>query len=164
MRLFLLALVAALVAGCGSGGGESEGAAGTAVEPGFVTVELGTQAQSAATVVYAVELTLRLPAGVTLPTDPASGALSQGVLKLADDSAFAGAKYLPATAGSQASLKLNIADTGGFAVGDLAVLSGAVAPGTEVGVSGFALQGFSARDANGEEMTGITPHLAIRTY
>jgi len=160
MRLIWLVLVAALLAGCGGGGGA---AAGSASEPVALVVDLGTQAASPATVLYAVEFTLRLPAGVTLPADPASGEVSKGALHPVDAATYAGARYLPATTGAQASVKVNIVFAGGFAVGDFATLACSVSPAAALGGSEFSLDGFSARDANGAEITGVTPHLTVRT-
>jgi glycerol uptake facilitator-like aquaporin len=161
MRLIWLALVTALLAGCGGGGGG--GAAGNAGEPGTVTVVLSTQAASAATVIYGVELTLHLPAGVTLPADPVSGLVSGGLLHPAVTADVAVARYLPAAAGVQASAKVNIAQATGFAVGGLATLTCSVAPGASANGADFSLDGFSARDANGAVIPGITPHLTVRT-
>jgi hypothetical protein len=161
MRLIWLALVTALLAGCGGGGGG--GAAGNAGEPGTVTVELSTRAATAGTVIYGVELTLHLPAGVTLPADPVTGEVSAGLLHPADAAAFAGARYLPATTGAKASVKVNIADPTGFGIGGLATLTCSVAPGVSVNVSDFSLDGFSARDANAAVIPGITPHFTVRT-
>ena len=86
MKLIWLALVAALLAGCGSGGGSS---VGSTAQPAKVAVELTTQAGSPATVLYGVEFTLRLPAGVTLPADTFSGEIPAGVLHPADGAALA---------------------------------------------------------------------------
>jgi len=158
MRLIWLALVTALLAGCGAGGG----AAGNAVETGAVTVELGTQAASAATVIYAVELTLHLPAGVTLPVDPGNGLVSVGWLHPAVAADLAEASYLPATVGAGASVKVNIAAAEGFAVGDLATLTCSVTPGAALSGLGFSLDGFSARDANGVAIPGVTPRFTVR--
>jgi hypothetical protein len=159
MRLIWLALVVALVAGCGSGGG---GAGGSAVEPTQATVQLSTEAANAATVLYSVQLTLRLPAGVAVTAD-ASGAVSAAVLHPVDSAAFAGASYQPATAGAQASVTLNIIDPLGFTVGTLATLGCTVSPGTAVSGAGFTLEGFSAKDINGAVMSGITPRLTLQT-
>jgi len=161
MRLIWLAPVAALVAGCGSGSGS---AAGTNLQPGTVNVALATQAASPATVLYAVEFTLHLPAGATLPADPASEEVTAGVLVPLDGSALAGARYLPAAAGTQASVKVNIADPGGFAVGSLATITCSVAAGAAVSASGFSLDGFSARDSNGAPLPGVTPSFTLQAH
>ena len=159
MRLIWLALIAALLAGCGAGGGST---VTSAVQPGGVVVELSTRAGSAATVLYAVEFTLHLPAGVTLPADSSSGEVPAAVLHAADSAALAGARYQPATAGAQALVKVNIVDPGGFTVGALATMNCTVAPGAVFDGSGFSLDGFSARDASGVAIPGVTPHLTVQ--
>ena len=160
MRLIWLALGAALLSGCGSGGGA---AAGGAVQPVAVLVDISTQAASGAAVLYAVEFTLLLPAGVTLPADSSSGEVPAGVLHAVDSAALAGARFLPATAGSRASVRVNIADPVGFGAGDLASLTCTVAPGASVNTAGFSLGGFSARDANGAVIPGVTPSFTLLT-
>ena len=159
MRLIWLALFAALLAGCGSGGGSAGGAT---LLPGVTLVDISTQGGDATTVLNAVQFTLRLPAGVTLPVDPESGMVSAAALHtVAAD--LSGAFYQPATAGAQATVTLNVVSTVGFAVGDLATLSCTAAPGTSVSASGFSLDGFSAKDPNGVAIPGITARFAIRT-
>jgi len=163
MRVLLFAMITALLAGCGSGSG------GTAIDPGptpvagTASVDIFTQAASAETVVYAVEFVLHLPAGVTVSADSGSGAVTPGVLALADGGALAGAKYVPATATSQAQVKVNIADSGGFTVGNLATLTCTVSAGTTVNKTGFSLDGFVAKDANGAVLPGISSRFAVRT-
>jgi hypothetical protein len=163
MRLIWLVLVTALLAGCGGGGG---GAGGSAVQPGAqsiaLSVELGTEAASAATVLYAVEFTLHLPSGVTLAANAPGGELPPGVLQAVDGAALAGGKYLPATAGSQAAVTVNIVDPGGFAVGSLATLNCSSTSEAARGGAGFTLDGFTARDAAGALLTGVTGHFTVR--
>ncbi|HBG07953.1 MAG TPA: hypothetical protein DDY22_20960 [Geobacter sp.] len=167
MRLVLFMALTALLAGCGSSGG----VAGSSVEPGpgadpvptKATVTIGTQAASAATVIYGVEFILHLPAGVTVPADPATGDVQPGLLRFANSGAFAGAKYLPATATARASVKMVIADTGGFTVGDLATLTCSVSPGVTVSAAEFSLDEFIAIDADTAVMPGITPHFTVQT-
>jgi hypothetical protein len=160
MRLIWLALLVALLAGCGSGGG---GAGGGAVEPTQVTVRLSTEAANAATILGAVQLTLRLPAGVAVTADPTSGEVSAGVLHPADSAALAGARYQPATASAQGSVTVNIVDAVGFTVGALATISCTATSGTALNGAGFTLEGFSAKDLNGAVIPGVTPRLTLQT-
>jgi len=75
---------------------------------------------------------------------------------------LAEASYLPATVGAGASVKVNIAAAEGFAVGDLATLTCSVTPGAALSGLGFSLDGFSARDANGVAIPGVTPRFTVR--
>jgi hypothetical protein len=160
MRVIWLALVAALLAGCGGGGGS---AAGTATQPGSVSVEFDTQAVNAAGVLYAVEFTLHLPAGVTVQADAGTGEVPASALHAADGAALAGARYLPANSSTQGSVTVNIVDPGGFGVGALATLNCLVAPGITLNGTAFILDGFTAKDASGALLPGITPHFTLRT-
>jgi hypothetical protein len=160
MRLIWLALLVALVAGCGSGGGS---AGGSAVQPTQLSVLLSTEAANAATVLGAVQLTLRLPAGVGVTADPTSGEVSAGVLHPTDSAALAGARYQPATASARGSVTVNIVDPVGFTVGALATLNCTISSGTAVNGAGFTLEGFSAKDLNGAVIPGVTPRLTLQT-
>jgi hypothetical protein len=161
MRHIWLILVAGLVAGCGGAGGGSP-AAGSA-QPAQLSVEIRTQGESAATVIYAVDFVLHLPAGVTLAADPTSGKLSEGVLHAADPAALVGTRYQPATGATPAEVTVFIGDPVGYAVGTLAAINCIVSPGTPFDTSGFTLSGFSARDANGIVLSGIAPKFTVRT-
>ena len=162
--IVLIALLAAVIAGCGSGGGNSvDPTPAPAPAPGAATLRLSTEGTSSAMVIYAVEMAISLPAGVTLSVDPATGEVTSGVLYPTDGGALAGAKYIPATASSRATVRLNIADPGGFPVGSLATLSCSVLPAPPLDVSAFSVDGFSARDANGALVAGITPLLTVQT-
>ena len=161
MRILWLALFTAFLSGCGSGGG-----AGNAVDPGpgTATVALSTRAASAATVIYGAELVLRLPSGVTLPAE-ASGEVLPGVLRPVDGQTLAGAWYVPAKDTALAYVKVNFASPLGFLVGDLGTMTCNVSPGAAVSAAGFMLppESFSARDANGAVIAGITPHFTVTT-
>ncbi|UFS69588.1 hypothetical protein LPW11_17020 [Geomonas sp. RF6] len=110
-------LLALLLAGCGSGGG-----GGGSVSSGTVAVDLTTQAPSVQTVIYGVQLTVRLPAGATVAADATTGEVAAGQLLVKDSAALASARYTPATATTPGSVVIMIADAAGFPPGDLATL------------------------------------------
>jgi len=124
-----------------------------------VALELRTQAPSAQTVMYGVQLTVRLPAGVTVEADPSTGQLSAGQLQAKDAAAVASGRYTPATATASAAVLINIADPAGMAPGELATLTCRDPSG---GAGGYVLEGFSARDQNGAEVAGVTGSVAVR--
>ena len=159
MRFLWLAVIMALLAACGSGGGSAVDQGG----PGTATIGFSTQASSGTTVIYAAEFTLHLPAGVAVSADPSSGEVASGVLHPLDSTALVAARYVPATTSTQASVKVVIIDSGGFPIGDLATLSCIVAPGTAVNASQVSLDGFSAKDVNGAAIPGITPNFTVKT-
>lgn len=167
MRIIWFILLTALVTGCGSSGGVTGNAVdpdspGPVPKPTRATVSISTSAASAATIIYGVGFVLHLPAGVTVPAK-ADGEVLDGILQTTGSGVFAGARYVPATATARASVKVDIADEGGFAVGDLATLTCAIAPPSAVSATGFTLSDFVAKDADGAVMLGITPHFSVQT-
>jgi hypothetical protein len=164
-----LIVVAALLAGCGSGGGAS----GTGATPGSgsqldtgpttATILIATKAPASATVLYAVDFTLHLPPGVTVSAKT-SGEVLPDVLLVTDSKVdLAGARYQPATATTGGSVLVQIVDSTGFVAGPLASLTCTVARGTALGADGFTLDGFSARDSNGVAMPGVTAYFSLKT-
>ena len=167
MKKFLFLMPLLLLTGCGSGGSVTgnTGDPGSGPEPvpTRATVSIGTQAASAETVIYGVQLVVHLPAGVTVSADPVTGEPLPGVLQSADSGMLAGARYRPATTTARGSVQVVIADAGGFAVGNLATLTCVVAPGATASPAGFTLEGFTASDPNGVAMPGITARLSVQT-
>jgi hypothetical protein len=114
MRIVLTLLTLGLLAGCGGGSGSG----GSTVAPGDLSVEVTTRAASSATVVYAVDLTLQLPPGVTVAANPAGEVLQQA-LHAADSAALVGARFSPGESTGPSLLQASVADPLGFTVGQL---------------------------------------------
>lgn len=159
MRYIWLVVAIALLWGCGGGGGGIT--AGSTVQPTTVQIRISTQAAAPATVLYAVDFTLQLPNGVTVAADSTSGEVDQGVLQPSDSAALAGGRYQGAVAGAPATVKVNVIDPGGFAVGPLATLSCQLAPGTAIDASSFPVAAFSARDAGGVRLPEVTHSITV---
>lgn len=159
MRWVWLVLLVAVLPGCGGTGGTS---AGSAVQPQEITVNLATHASDPATVLYAVDLVLQLPEGVTVAAD-VSGTVAAGVLVPADGGALAGARYLAGSGSSPATVHVTLADPGGFVVGPLATLTCNVANGNAPSASAFALGAFSAKDSNGAPLPAVTADFTLRS-
>jgi len=161
MRLALVSLAALLIlicSGCGSGGG----AAGTAVsQPTQLKVAVAARAVDPATVYYAVDLVLQLPPGLTVTSDPQTGAVAADALSLADGSAFASGRFVAATGSAPASVRISIADPEGLVVGPLAAITCQVSGATPPAASAFTLSEFSAKDVNGAAMTAVSGSLSI---
>jgi hypothetical protein len=155
-RFFLLALVAAVMAGCGSGG-----AGGSAVD-GTAKIILGTRGGSTATVIGGIELTLRLPAGVTIAANQ-SGELQAGVLQPEDSGALIAAKYVPATASDAGYLRLVIVNSDGFPVGNFATINCSVSTGADLKEGSFPVDGFQAVDENTAVIPAISPYVVVST-
>ncbi len=167
MRVLVLLLLCALIAGCGSSG--STGGNGTdgnvlvpQPTPAPVQVVISTSAPAPDTVLYAAQFTLVLPRVLTVPGTTGE-LLPSGVLQPELGGSFAGAGLVEAGAQPGQVLLVNISRPGGFTVGPLATLNCTLAPGAGVASSEIVLSGFSARDSNGAPIAGIVPHLALKT-
>lgn len=164
MKVAWLMVLLAFLTGCGSGGGVT----GSAVDPGpnpepvatKAIVTIRTQAASTETVLFAVDLALNLPRGVTVAALPDTSVAS-GVLETTIGTA--GGKYTPATATSPAQVTIQVLNPEGFTVGSLATLYCDISQGATVTSEGFTISSFAAADKNGLDMTGITPRLSIQT-
>jgi hypothetical protein len=169
IRIALLLMITALLAGCGSGGsgGSSTSGDGRGLGPSSTSssanVTVGALAPAADIVIYGVEFTINLPSGASVAADPSTGETATGLIHTTDSRAFSGGKYTPATATTPATLKLVITDSSGFTAGDLATISCSIAAGSAVTPAGFSLAGFSARGADGAPLSGVTPRLSVLT-
>lgn len=163
MRLVLMSILLAVLTACGSGGGVT----GNAVDPGTTPdptatkadVTIRTQAVSAETVLYGVELLLNLPFGVTVASLP-DGSVASSALDAAVGVTLA--RYLPPTATSPAGIMIQAADPGGFTAGNLATVHCSISNGAKVNSTSFTVSDFTARDENGVEITGISPRLSVQ--
>jgi hypothetical protein len=157
MRIVLTLLTLSLLAGCGGGAGTG----GSVVAPGKVSVEVTALAGSSATVVYAVDLTLQLPPGVTVSAGPQGDVLQQA-LHAADSAALIGARFSPAGSSSPPLLQATVADPLGFTVGPLLTIDCDVAQGAALGAGNFQLTFFSAKDSNGATLPGVTASISVQ--
>lgn len=168
MRMAWLSLVAALIAGCGSGG-SSESTDGHGLDPAppvtTATLSVSTGPVSDHTVINAVEFSVSLPAGVSVQVK-SDGEVADGVFNSVGRD-ISQARYTPATATSQASLRVNIADVNGFTTGYLATISCKVASGTTaLTPARFPVTGFAAWHSSNDSVTrldGISYGVSVTT-
>ncbi|GFO65236.1 hypothetical protein M1B72_06420 [Geomonas paludis] len=166
MRVLWLLLLCLSLAACGGSG--STGTSGDDGKvhipepvPGTARLSIGTQGPAADSVLYAAQFTLRLPAGVSLPATDGR-LLPDGLLVPAVSGSYAGASFLQIAVPGQVLL-VNIAHPGGVTVGPLATLTCQVDAGAALTADAFTLENFSARDANGVVIPGITAKLTLQT-
>ncbi|GFO68955.1 hypothetical protein GMLC_25340 [Geomonas limicola] len=160
--LILMVLLAAnLLSGCGTGSGAG-GVMDATVPPRNLTVQLATQAANPATVYYSAELTLRLPAGVTVQAAADTGVIAADVFVAADPTALAGARFVAASTSKPATVKVIVANPTGMVVGPLATLTCSTASTTLPGASSFSLEEFVVKDASGIPLDTVTPKLAVQ--
>ncbi|MBJ6723317.1 hypothetical protein [Geomesophilobacter sediminis] len=151
--LLLLLVGTALIAGCGGGGGVAD-----APTP---TIEVATRAALSSTVVYGVELTVQLPAGVTVAAD-ATGAVADGVIVPKVAGTLVGGRYVAAGASTPATVTIIASNAAGLTVGELVNVACQVSPGATPTAAAFTVTHFSAWAVVGNDtvpIEGVTPAL-----
>ncbi|WP_129127541.1 hypothetical protein [Geomonas oryzae] len=168
MKLPAVMLMCLLLAACGgSGSNQIPGNDGNVHIPepasGTVHVLVTAQGPVADAVLYAAQFTLRLPAGVSVPTE-ADGTVTDGVVASAIGGSYVGAAVItPSSSASGPVLAVNIANPVGMTVGPLVTLTCTAAAGTPPTAESFTLDAFSARNAGGAAISDITSRLTLQT-
>lgn len=168
MRLLAVMLMCLLLAACGgSGSDQNSGNDGNVHIPepanGTVHVLVSTQGPVADAVLYAVQFTLRLPAGISVPTDT-DGTVTDGVVAPAIGGSYVGAAVVtPSSTAYGPVLAVNIANPVGMTVGPLVTLTCTAAAGTVPTAESFTIDAFSARNASGAAIPDITSRLTLQT-
>lgn len=168
MKLLMVMLMCLLLAACGgSSPDQISGNDGKVHIPepanGTVRVLVTTQGPAADAVLYAAQFTVRLPAGVSVPTD-ADGTVADGVVAPAIGGGFVGAAVItPSSTASGPVLAVNVANPVGMTVGPLVTLTCTAAAGAVPTADSFTLDAFSARNASGAAISDITSRLSLQT-
>jgi len=143
--LFLLTLCILLqLAGCGGGGG---GGGGTAASPARITVTLSTVGNlPSGKLIGDIEITLNLPAGVTLKSSPSlinSSILvpNDGVIVLQGAAATAPTQILTATyvQGATNKVEIKLINANGLGIGEFAKINCDVASGSTPSISDISI-------------------------
>lgn len=151
-----------LVFGCGGGGSSTPQPA-----PPTEAVLTLTTAGTPSAPCKGMELTVNLPAAVTVKTDPANPKqTAPGVLKLSGVfSAYSSqvfprpfwGRYSSAGAGKPSAVMIAIpSGTATFPVGEFATLTCDLASGTSVSLADFSVVNFAAYGTGGAPVTGLT--------
>jgi len=128
---------------------------------------LSTQGSVAAQSIRGVEVTVTLPAGVTISAD-GSGTPSEGVLvasgAAAGGSVAVAGHYTAATSSAPGTLTLVLVKTSGFEAGEFAKVACNLTSGTAPKAAEFGLGGFKAVGQHGATMGGLeaTSSIAAR--
>jgi hypothetical protein len=141
------------------------GCSGGTVQPSrTVVLALSTQGSAAAHSIRGVEVTISLPAGVTVAAD-GSGTPSEGALA-ASGGAAGGAvalagHYTAASASAPATVTLVLVKTSGFDAGEFARVTCDLAGGTAPEAARFGLSGFKAVDQHGAALERLEATASI---
>jgi len=177
--IFCLAVIA--LSGCGGGGTGGAGATdngGVTTTGGGVTTTGGANPNAAPTrgvlklttagvagTISGIDMTVNLPAGVTVAADPVTGEVPNGVVTVSGVAAAGTlgtknatvAKYAPASTVTPAQLHIVMANAPGFNLGEFATVLFDLATGTALPTAdAFTVTGFLARGLDGAGLSGIT--------
>jgi hypothetical protein len=152
----LTALLALLGCGGGSGGGGAAQGAGATLRPSLQ----GTLASGAQ--VGSLDLTLTLPAGVTVKAD-ANGQALDGVVAPAGSAAgaLAAAAYTPADATHPARLRIMVIKAAGFGTGEFASIKCDLAGVPAPAAGAIGLSGLAVTDLDSVPIGGLTAGVAV---
>jgi hypothetical protein len=151
----MLMLAVASVSACGGGGGGGGGTA--AAQPTTAVLTLSTSGTS--TTIFGIEVTVLLPDGVTVQTKLNSSETGTGVVT-ASGSALGGmviGSYTAATGTTPGRVKVAVPSSGGYAVGEFAIVNCDISAGHSPLVTDFSLSGFLASGPTGLTLGGLTP-------
>ncbi len=107
-----------------------------------------------------IDLTVNLPAGVSVNADPATGEVASGVVTISGAAAgannLAAAKYVPATDKAPAQLHIAMLNSAGFPLGEFVSIKFDQTAGTSLSEStAFTVANFSARGIDGSTLSGV---------
>lgn len=166
-RLVFSALAVLALAACGGGGGGGgtppNNGNTTTTQPTTAIVKLLTAgALVSNTQIGGIDVTLNLPAGVTVKATPdgANATISvtnSGVVVASGVSSGANTSVLATYAsGTPGKVTLKLVNANGFGTGEFATITCDIAAGSNPTAADFSLSGFSAVDLNGAAITGLT--------
>jgi hypothetical protein len=136
--------------GCGSGGGGNGSGA-----PTNAIIHLSTQGTPSSQPLYGVQVTLSLPAGVTVAAN-ASGTTNDGVVTASGAAAGASTVITGHYASSVGTVQIDVAKATGFGTGQFATVACTVTKGYSPKAADFGTSNFKAVDENGAEITGLS--------
>jgi len=166
--LLIFALILTTLSACGGGGGSGGG--GTAQTPQSTTAILTLATSGTGTTINGIDVTVLLPAGVTVKSATAPPQTDSGVVLLTGGAAvgpitpqYAIGVYTPASGGNPGKVKIAVVNVNGFSTGPFCTLTCDIAPGTTpTPVAGdFSLANFNPVDANGAKIIGLTPGFTL---
>ena len=154
----LLICILALFAIAGCKGSNDE-------EPQPTTAVVTIMSQGTSTQIYGVNVTVVLPAGVTVKATPDSAnpavqVTNAGVVAASGAAAGANtstiATYTAATATASGQVMVQVANAAGFGTGEFVTVNCDIAAGSFPKATDFSATGLTAVDSNGASIAGLT--------
>lgn len=138
-----------LITACSGGGG------------GGVTKADVTLASSGTGTIYGIDVTVNLPAGVSLKSSnpPVTDAGVVTPSGAAQNGTIAAALYTAATGTYPARVRVLIASPNGFSAGDFCTVKADIAPGYSPSATDFTIESFLASDGSGSVIDGMAAGL-----
>ncbi len=156
----LMMLVITLTFACGSGGGGGDtgtGGSGGQVQPTTATLKLAIS--GTITTIYGVDVVVNLPAGVTVKSTANPPETDNGVATVSGVAASNStlmAVYTEAAAPHPGKVRILIGNANGFGTGEFGTINCAIAAGHTPAAADFSVSDFTASDANGAVIAGLT--------
>lgn len=151
------------VAGCGGGGGGDDDGNVSAVKASLGTAGLLEGGQQ----IGGVQMTLHIPLGVTVKTDPQTGEVSNEVVRLigaATSGTSVGAVYVAPSETAQGELQFLVVNAYGFAPGEIIEIQLDITAGYFPVASDFSLSEFTASDLDGNLLTDLVATMTATIY
>ena len=166
LSLMLIPVLSVMI-GCGGGGGGGGDVAATPSTKAIVTLST-TGTLSSGTKIGGIQVTVNLPAGVTVQASPYSSGSStmvpdSGVITASGSAAgsYTSGVYLAGTAASTHKITMGLVNANGFSTGEFAQVSCDITTGSSPAAADFSLSNFTAVDLNGTPLTGLTTGFTV---
>ncbi len=151
--MIILFGVMTLLSACGGGGG------GGGTPPAAVTKASLKLITSGTGTIYGIDVTVNLAPGVTVksttPPQVDTDVVAPSGAAAADT--IATAVYTAATGTLPGKVRILVANANGFTIGEFCSMNGDIASGHSPKSEDFSLESFSASDADGNVINGLTP-------
>ncbi|HUI46110.1 MAG TPA: hypothetical protein VL122_09045 [Nitrospirota bacterium] len=145
--------------GSGGTGGGSGGGGGTTTGPTVAILTLSTAGATSS--IYGLDFILNLPTGVTVLDSYSPPATDSNVIVASGPNAsgtILSGVYTQATGtATQATVHVLVANANGLGLGQFCTVNTKIAAGNNPTAADFSITAFSAVDASGNPVTGITP-------
>ena len=141
------------LSGCGSGGGDG------VTQPTTAVLKISTQGTlPSGTQIGGIDITIALPTGVTVksvtsPPETDSGVVVTSGVAVANSTVLS--TYTAATSASAGNVRVLLAISNGFGMGEFMTIYCDIASGSTPAASDFSLTGFAAKDLNGVLISGL---------